>query len=146
MEEGQGGLSSRAAVGVSGASSSGVQDPLALILTAIHSSQLEMPKLREEMRVAQEEAVERQPNKKKEKPYHFQKKGHEKQFAFNDGVADKLEEVEGHLTQAALNLADGPAKDALEKARKAIKEGKEQLTHRQKLIKVADRSKLDGRL
>lgn len=40
------------------------------------------------MRAAQEEAAERQQTRKKEKPYHFQKKGHEEQFAFNDGVAD----------------------------------------------------------
>ena len=53
-----------------------------------------------------------------------------------------MEEAEGHLARAARNLAEGPAKDALEKAREAIKKGNEQLTHRQKLIKVADRSEL----
>lgn len=72
------------------------------------------------MKAAQEEAAERQPTKK-EMPYHFQKKGHEEQFAFNDGVADKLEEAEGYLARVARNLADVPAKDALEKAREATK-------------------------
>ena len=57
MEENQGCSSSRAPVGVSGASGSGVQDPLALVLNAISSSQLEMRKLRKEMRAAQEEAA-----------------------------------------------------------------------------------------
>ena len=64
------------------------------------------------------------------------------QFVFSDGVADKLEEAESHLVRAGQNLADGPAKDALQKAQESIKEGKGQLTHQQKFIKAADRSEL----
>ena len=101
MEEVQGGSSSGAAVGGSGASGSGRGDPLNMVLTAIHTSQLEMRKLRDDMRAVQEEAAERQQTRKKEKPYHFQKKGHEEQFAFNDGVADNLDEAENHLARAA---------------------------------------------
>ena len=37
-------------------------------------------------------------------------------------------------------MADGPAKVALEKAKQSLKLGKDALSHRQKLIKLADRS------
>ena len=57
-------------------------------------------------------------------------------------MADNLEEAESHLERAARTIVDGPVKDALEKARAAVKEGKGQLLHQQKLIKVADRSEL----
>ena len=53
-----------------------------------------------------------------------------------------MDEAESHLARAARNLADGPAKDAVEKARESVREGKNQLAHRQKLIKLADRSEL----
>lgn len=39
-------------------------------------------------------------------------------------------------------MADGPTKDALEKAWEDVKDSKRQLTHRQKLIKVTDCSEL----
>ncbi|KAL5496815.1 hypothetical protein EMCRGX_G013175 [Ephydatia muelleri] len=53
-----------------------------------------------------------------------------------------MDEAESHLARAARNLADSPAKDAVEKARESVREGKTQLAHRQKLIKLADRSEL----
>ena len=46
-------------------------------VAAITSSQCETCKLREEIRAAQEEA---------ERPYWFQKKAHEEQVIFNDGL------------------------------------------------------------
>ena len=49
-----------------------------------------------------------------------------------------MDEAESHLARAARNLADGPARDAVEKARESVREGKNQLAHRQKLIKLAD--------
>lgn len=63
---------------------------------AINNSQAEIRKLRVEVKAAQEEAAGRQATKK-ERPYHFQKKGHEEQFVFNEVVADRLEEAESHL-------------------------------------------------
>ena len=137
----EGGSSSRERTETSGSTSS-ARDPLAIVLSAINSSQVEMRKLREEMRAAQEETAARQPSKKKERPYQFNKKGHEDQFQFNDGVVDRMDEAESHLARAARNLADGPAKDAVEKARESVREGNNQLAHRQKLIKLADRSEL----
>eukprot|EP00731_Ephydatia_muelleri_P034046 Em0045g31a len=110
----EGGSSSRERTETSGSTSS-ARDPLAMVLSAINSSQVEMRKLREEMRAAQEETAARQPSKKKERPYQFNKKGHEDQFQFNDGVVDRMDEAESHLARAARNLADGPAKDAVEK-------------------------------
>lgn len=76
------------------------------------------------VRTAQEEAAGREATMKKERPHHFQKKGHEVQFAFNQVVVNKLEEARSHLAQAARTIAEGPAKDALEEARAAVKEGR----------------------
>ena len=39
-------------------------------------------------------------------------------------------------------MGEGPAKLALEKAKQSLKLGKDALAHRQKAIKVADRSEL----
>ena len=96
----EGGSSSREGTETSSSTSS-ARDPLAMVLSAINSSQVEMRKLREEMRAAQEEAAARQPSKKKERPYQFNKKGHEDQFQFNDGVVDRMDEAESHLARAA---------------------------------------------
>ena len=46
------------------------------------------------------------------------------------------------MMRAARLLEEGPAKLALEKAKLSLRRGKDALAHRQKLIKVADRSKL----
>lgn len=65
--EGQGNSSLNMAVGGSGASSSGVQDPCELDLTAIHSSQLEMRRLREEMRAAIMRSLLKDSHRRKKK-------------------------------------------------------------------------------
>ncbi|KAL5463210.1 hypothetical protein EMCRGX_G032089 [Ephydatia muelleri] len=117
----------------------GTSNPLDTILAAITSSQRETRELRAELRAAQEEAAERAA-RKSEKPYHFQKKAHEDQAFFNESVMDHILEAESQLSRAARLVADGPAKVALEKAKQSLKLGKDALSHRQKLIKLADRS------
>ena len=67
-------------------------NPVATILAAIATSQREMRELREELRAAQEEAAEKGA-KRKEKPYAFQKKAHEEQSGFNEGIDDHLEQA-----------------------------------------------------
>ena len=94
---------------IAGRSSGSGQDANQVLLTVTNSSQGDMRKLREEVRAAQEEAAGRQSTKRKERPYHFQKKGHEELFSFNEVVADKLKEAEA---RAAHTIAEGPAKDA----------------------------------
>ena len=77
-------------------------------------------------------------------PPEFRRKGNEKQFQFNEGVSEKIEEAEVELGSIAL-----PAEDAdtvnipvavLKKTKQAIKEGREAIQERQKLIRIADRS------
>ena len=60
------------------------------------------------------------------------KKGHQKQFEINEEVKEKL-------TEAETTLSRMPA--AVESARTAIAEGMSLINKRQKLIKIADRSK-----
>ena len=96
----------------------GTSNPLDTILAAITSSQRETRELRAELRAAQEEAAERAA-RKSEKPYHFQKKAHEDQAFFNESVMDHILEAESQLSRAARLVADGPAKVALEKAKRA---------------------------
>ena len=55
---------------------------------------------------------------------------------------DHLSDAELRLSQAARVLDEGPAKLALEKAKLSLRQGKDALAYRQKLIKVADRLEL----
>ena len=80
--------------------------------------------------------------KKLERPYCFQKKVHEEQAFFNDSIAEHISNADLQLLRAARLLADGPVKTALEKAKLSLKGGKDALAHRQKLIRVTDRSEL----
>ena len=61
----------------------------------------------------------------------FKKKSHEKQFLFNSAVENKLDACETALQETP---------SVIEKARKAMEEGKILTKKRQKLIKIADRS------
>ena len=115
MERDENGETSSLASAGSSRSSGGGQDVINVLLMAINNSQAEIRKLWDEVRAAQEEAAGRQVTKK-ERPYYVQKKGHKEQFAFNEVVADRLEEAESHLARAACTIAVCPAKDALEKA------------------------------
>ena len=115
-------------------------NPLGAILAAINSSQRETRELRAELRAAQEEATEEA--KKLERPHRFMKKAHEEQAFFNDSIADHIEDADLQLSHVARLLAEGPVRTTLEKAKLSLKGGKDALAHRQKLIRVADRSEL----
>ena len=115
-------------------------DQVALILGAINRSQAEMQSLRREMRESQEEAAAKLEHMKREKPLTFNKKTHEVQHSFNQSVEDRLKDAESCLEKAARLLEDGPAKEAVVRAQKDLTKGKELLSHRQKLIRIADRS------
>ena len=115
-------------------------DALALVLAAITSSQTELQQIREEMRQSQEDTAVKLAQMRKDRPFQFQKQGHEEQYHFNQSVEGKFAEAEAQLQKAERLLGDGPAKAAVEKAKTALKEGEELVAHWQKLIKVADRS------
>ena len=102
------------------------------VLAAIKGMREEMTEMKKEMIQERQAADERLVKKIKLDPTPvFKKKGHEKQFRFNSSVDDKLGSV-----SAALD--ENPP--AIEKAKTALEEGKELITNRQKLIKIADRS------
>ena len=65
--------------------------------------------------------------------YRFKRKANEIQHKFNEAVGDSLEEAEGALLKAGTS-------EAVEKVKNALKDGKELIAHRQKLLKLADRS------
>ena len=121
---------------------SGSGDPLTRVLTAITSSQAELGELRDEMRGVQEDTAAKLASVKSERPYQFRKKGHEEQHAFNASVQGRLVEAGLQLNRAERGVAEGAARTSLENAKRALQEGKDLITQRQKLIKVTDRSEL----
>lgn len=78
---------------------------------------------------------------KRSRPLKFRRKGNEKQFKFNEEVAEKLESAEQELTNIA-TASDTPPRivSALEKAKKSLQEGTSLLGERQKFIRLANRS------
>ena len=65
--------------------------------------------------------------------YRFKRKANEAQHKFNEEVEGALEEAEDALQRA------GPS-EVVEKAKNALKDGKELIARRQKLLKLANRS------
>ena len=61
----------------------------------------------------------------------FRKRGHEKQYMFNEQVREKFDSIDSALKQTP---------PAIEKARAAVQEGEKLIDVRQKNIKIADRS------
>ena len=80
---------------------------------------------------------------KRSMPPKFKRKGNEKQFKFNEEVAEKIQEAAMEL-QSVVVPAEAEAVNVpmrvLEKAKKAITEGMSSIQDRQKLIRIANRS------
>eukprot|EP00731_Ephydatia_muelleri_P003678 Em0001g3678a len=96
----------------------------------------EMQQMREDLAVGQEEAASKLARSSRRDPYSFRRKGNENQYRFCEDVEERLE-----TTSAAIARAErGAGREAL--ARAKAKEGMELLTHRKKLIKLADRSEV----
>ena len=106
------------------------------LLSAIRSVEAnvdaKLSSMRKEMRDERETADERLVKKIRldSKPT-FKKRGHEKQFLFNEQVREQFEVIDSALKQTP---------PAVEKARAAIQEGERLIDIRQKNIKIADRS------
>ena len=100
-----------------------------------------MRKMQDEIlavRRGQEEAAERSERRARKESYTFKRKGNELQFQFNDRVADKVAAAAVAIGKA--EPASGSSKALLDRAEKELKEGMNLLIHRQKVIKLADRS------
>ena len=66
----------------------------------------------------------------------FKKKGHERQYLFNDEVKDKIENA-----SATVKKIDPPtvaSREALEEVKKELEECIQLISQRQKLIRLAD--------
>ena len=98
----------------------------------------EMQQMREGFAVGQEEAASKLARSSRRDPYSFRRKGNENLYHFCEDVEEQLE-----TTSAAIARAErGAGREAPARAKKAAKEGMELLTHRKKLIKLADRSEV----
>ena len=97
----------------------------------------EMRRLRDDVKASQEEVTLQVARSSRRDPYTFKRKGNENQHAFNNDVEDKLVQVQAHLGRVEEGTRSA---SALAKAKEAVKEGKQLIARRQKLLKLADRS------
>ena len=89
-------------------------------------------------RASQEEAALQVTRSSRRDPYTFKRKGNENQHAFNDDVEDKLVQVQAHLGRVEAGAEGTRSANALAKAKEAVKEGRQLIARRQKLLKLAD--------
>ncbi len=139
-------------------------DPLATVLQALNdirssqaatSARMErtmderLTELRREIVETQDAVCNRFEKKLKsgKDKYAFKKKSYEAQHNFNEEVDDSISKAIGALSRAGGEdgstsaSASGPtAESQIEKAKRALTEGKELIAKRQKLLKIADRA------
>lgn len=87
--------------------------------------------LKRELVLEQDAASEKLTKKLKTSDYTFKKKGHKKQTDFNNELKEKLENADNALTKVPPNV---------EKAREELRDGKQLVDNRNKLIRIADTS------
>ena len=98
-----------------------------------------LERLERDVQAGQEMAAEKVVKKlKRDRGYEFKKKGHERQYLFNDDIKDKMDSAAASL--AKVTPANPKDKEALDNAAKELKEGVDAVTLCQKLIRLADRS------
>lgn len=116
------------------------QDQFAQLMGAIGASQTRMDdkfaEFQAEVRRGQEDAAAKALKRVRyEKPYEYRRKGNEEQATFNAKLDEVVAEAETQLEEAGPSLAP-----ALQRAKEALKSGRQLIAERQKLIKIADRS------
>ena len=100
------------------------------LISAINHMEQRMSSMKRELADEAEARVAKKLKEADKQPA-LKKKGHQKQFQFNEDVRERL-------TEASAAIHQTPA--AVERAKTAIQEGMDLLNKRQKLIKIADRS------
>ena len=96
-----------------------------------------LERLERDVQTGQEVAAEKVVKKlKRDRGYEFKKKGHKKQYLFNDDIKDKMDSAAALL--AKVTPANPKDKEAVDNAAKELKEGVDTVTLRQKLIRLAD--------
>ena len=116
------------------------QVQFSLLMGAFSASQTRMEErfaeFRAEIRLGQEDTAAKALKRARyEKPYEYKRKGNQEQAAFNAKVDEAVAEAELLIEEAGPSTAP-----ALERAKEALKKGRQFLAERQKLIKVAGRS------
>ena len=98
-----------------------------------------LKKLEQDVHAGQDTAAERVVKKlKRDRTLEFKKKGHERQFLFNDEVKDRMESAATSLEKVDPSTA--ASKTALDDTKKELEEGMQFIAQWQKLIRLADRS------
>ena len=98
-----------------------------------------LEQLERDVHAGQDVATERVVKKlKRDRGHEFKKKGHEKQYLFNDEIKDKVDSAAAMV--AKVTPATAKDKELLDNATKELKEGVDAILVRQKLIRLADRS------
>lgn len=135
-------------------------DQFSLLLSAINTmKQTVMATLKREIQISQEVSEQLSKRVKIAPAIAFKKKGNEAQYQFNEWVKDKISETEMELEKVMGNAAlaiqvasaaagtDITEKDtsttkamttAMEKAKDLMKEGRELIINRQKMIRLVD--------
>ena len=98
----------------------------------------EMWRLCDDVKASQEEAALQVARSSRHDPYTFERKGNENQHAFNGDVEDKLMQVQAHLGRVEAEEEGTRSANALAKAKEVVKEGRQLIARRQKLLKLAD--------
>ena len=88
------------------------------------------------MTSSQEKASQELAHKILKSSYQFQRKGHEKQFNFNNGVQESIATAKSEL--AKLTPVGDKDKEVLKKTTESLDEGAKALATRQKHIQLAD--------
>ena len=91
------------------------------------------------MKAGQEETSRKLARSGRKASYTFKRKANEIQHRFNGDMADKLNEAEAAVAKVE-PTAEGRIKEVLGKIKEALAEGRQLIAHRQKLLKLADRS------
>ena len=91
------------------------------------------------MKAGQEETSRKLARSGRKASYTFKRKANEIQHRFNGDMADKLNEAEAAVAKVE-PTAEGRMKEVLGKIKEALAEGRQLIAHRQKLLKLADRS------
>ena len=100
------------------------------LISAINHMEQRMSSMKRELADETDARVAKKLKEADKQPA-LKKKGHQKQFQFNEDVRERL-------TEASAAIHQTPA--AVERAKTAIQEGMDLLNKRRKLIKIADRS------
>ena len=118
-----------------------VNELLQKLTKAQEKTQEQITLLQREVTSSQEEStkwvVQKLDDKRK---LSFKKVGNEKQFRFNQSLEQHLDAAQHELNKIDTSLMNEEVKKMIEAAKEELKEGQQEVSARQKRIRLADRS------